>query len=183
MHAAEIGLDLIAVEVDGRRDDMARPFMADLDDVFAEVRLRDVDAFGFERGVQRDLLRHHGLALGDAPGSHLAADAEHDVAGVLGGCRPMNDAAGRGHLLLIRFQVKVEMGQRVILDVLCRRAEGIEFRKRVACAGTLADEAATGVLQRALKIGVGQRCRGIGLEGVRGGLHGVVSITRIGIRV
>ena len=39
MRRAEIGLDLVAGEVHGGGDDVARMFAAQLDDVFAEIRL------------------------------------------------------------------------------------------------------------------------------------------------
>ena len=46
--AAEILLDLRGVEVDGRRDDVARQLAAQLDDVFAEIGLDRPDAVRFE---------------------------------------------------------------------------------------------------------------------------------------
>ena len=71
VHAAEIALHLRRVEMHGRRDDVARHLVAQLDDVFAEVGLDRPDAGRFERGVEPDLLGDHRLALGDG----LRADA------------------------------------------------------------------------------------------------------------
>ena len=42
--AAEIGLDLVLVQMHGRRDDVARLLAAQLDDVFAEIGLDRADA-------------------------------------------------------------------------------------------------------------------------------------------
>ena len=48
VNAPEILLHLRGVEVDGRRDDVARQLAAQLDDVFAEVGLDRRDAVRFE---------------------------------------------------------------------------------------------------------------------------------------
>ena len=82
-------------------------------------------------------------------------------------------AAGIGNLLLVGLEIEVEMRQRVVLDLARGGPQRIEFRQGVAGAGTTRDKAASGVLQRALQIGVGKGGRRIGFEGVRGWLHGV----------
>ena len=52
---AEIGLDLVAREVDGGRDDVRGPLLADLDQVFPEVGLDRFDAVRLEVLVELDL--------------------------------------------------------------------------------------------------------------------------------
>jgi hypothetical protein len=94
MNAAEILLHLLLVEVDGRRDDVARMLAAKLDDVFAEIGLDRLDAVLLEELVQPDLLRDHRLALGHGAGARCAADVEDDVARVLRRLRPVHEAAG-----------------------------------------------------------------------------------------
>ena len=83
VNAPEILLHLRGVEVDGRRDDVARQLVAQLDDVFAEVGLDRPDAVRFEVMVDLDLLGDHGLALGHRLRAGLAADGQDDVAGFL----------------------------------------------------------------------------------------------------
>ena len=72
--SAEIRLDLLAIEMHGRRDDMRRRFAAKLNDIFAEVGLDCVDIRRLERGVEADLLGDHRLALGHCLGGALAAE-------------------------------------------------------------------------------------------------------------
>ena len=74
VQAAEVGLDLVLGEVDGRRDDVARRLAADLDEVFAEVGLDHLDAVGLEAALSADLLGDHRLALGDDARAGVAAD-------------------------------------------------------------------------------------------------------------
>jgi hypothetical protein len=95
---AEIGLDLVLVEVHRRRDDVARVLAAQLDDVLAEIGLDRRDAGLGHRLVERDLLAHHGLALGDRLGVQPAGR----ICSTSGGPRPRwrHSAPGRrrGHL-------------------------------------------------------------------------------------
>ena len=44
----------------------------------------------------------------------------------------MHMAAGAGDFLLIGFEIEVEMGERMVLDVLGLLAERIELRQRCA---------------------------------------------------
>ena len=60
---------LLALDVDGRHDDVARTLVHQLEDALAEVTLDDVDTACHEVGVQLALLAEHGLTL------HQALDA------------------------------------------------------------------------------------------------------------
>jgi hypothetical protein len=46
VHPAEVTLDLLLVEMHGRRDDVAGMFAAKLDDVFAQIGFHRLDAIG-----------------------------------------------------------------------------------------------------------------------------------------
>ena len=94
VHAAEIGLDLLLVEMHGGSDDVARMLVAQLDDVFAEVGLDRADAVALEEIVEPDLLGDHRLALGHRAGIGRAADVEHDAARLLRRLGPVHLAAG-----------------------------------------------------------------------------------------
>ena len=102
MGAAEIALDTLFVEVNDRRDDVARALAPKLDDIFAEIGLDHLDAGGMQLGVELDLLRHHRLAFGDELGPRLLAEPNHDGAGVGRGLtrRPSRDR--RAHVAGVR---------------------------------------------------------------------------------
>jgi hypothetical protein len=74
MRADKILGDLLLVEMDHRSDDVARSLAPDLDDVLAKIGLCHLDAGSFEMGVEADLLRYHGLALGDEAGARVPAE-------------------------------------------------------------------------------------------------------------
>ena len=160
MGADEILGDVLLVEVDHRRDDMARRLAPDLNDVLAEVGLRHLDAGCFEMGVETDLLRHHGLALGDEASAGVLAEPEHNFARVRRGRREMHLAAAFDHFPLIGFEIKIEMRERVVLDGARLVAELVELRQLRLGSGALDDEPAFDVEKRTLQLCVGQRsCR------------------------
>ena len=64
VHPAEIALDLLLRQMHRRGDDMARMLAAQLDDIFAKVRLDRHNAVFLKMLVERDLLGDHALALG-----------------------------------------------------------------------------------------------------------------------
>ena len=156
---AEIGLDLIACQVHGGRDDVARPLVPDLDQVFAEIGLDRLDAVRLEVVVEVDLFRDHRLALGDELRIRLPADGENLRAGLFRVLRPVHVAAGLLHLLLVALEVDVEMVEHVVLDVAGLVAQRVELGQRVAGLGALLDEARAGLRHRILQLRVGQRLR------------------------
>jgi hypothetical protein len=97
MDSPEIGLDLVLVEVHRRRDDVARVLAPQLDDVLAEIGFDRRDAGLGHRLVERHLLAHHGLALGDRLGVQPAKDLQHEGPGLGRGRGIMHLAAGFGH--------------------------------------------------------------------------------------
>lgn len=175
--AAKIGLDLGSRQVNRRRDDVRGHLAAQLDDVFAEVGLDRGDAVGLQVLVEPDLLGDHALALGRGLGAELLADVEHDGAGVLGGGRPVDVAAGLHHLVLERPEIEVEIGQGVGLDVARGLAQRIELRQALGGGLAAADEIGLEVAHRGLKRLVGEGALGVGLERGRGDAdrHGLSS--------
>ena len=79
MRIAEVLLHLGPVQMERGRHDVARFFLAQLDDVFAEIGLDRREAALLEMSVQLDLFRHHGLALGDVARAALFEDRGDDA--------------------------------------------------------------------------------------------------------
>ena len=109
------------------RDDVAGRLVAQLDDVLAEIGLDRRDADRFEMLVERDLLGHHRLRLGDGAGVHALAELGDDAPRVGGGRRPMDVAAQADDLALELLEIEIEMGQRVVLDVARAVAQRLEL--------------------------------------------------------
>ncbi len=87
----------------------------------------------------------------------------------------MDHAAGLLHLGGIGFQVEVQVGQSVVLDVAADVAQRLEFRQGGDRGGAALQEGTLGGAQRLLQPGIRQGAGGILLEG--GGvdvLHGVL---------
>ena len=91
--------------------------MTQLDDVFAEIGLDRGDAVLFEKIVEPNFLRDHRLALGHGLGARRSADFQHRRAHLFGSARPMHLATGGYNVLLVKLEVEVEMGERVLLDL------------------------------------------------------------------
>ncbi len=164
MRPHEIGCDLFLVEVDHRGDDVAWAFAPDLDDVLAEIGLGHLDACCLEMPVKADLLRHHGLALGDEAGASLLAELQDDGPRVGGARRVMHIPAARLHRPLIGFEIEVEISERMVLDGAGLVAQRAELRQLPLGERALDDEAALDVEKCALKLLVGECRRGVLLE-------------------
>ena len=121
--------DLLLHQMDRRRDDVARRLVAQLNDVFAEIGLDRGDAVGLQVIIEGDLLGDHRFALGDDPGIDRAADLEHRGARLRGIACPMHPAARRGHVLLVKLEIEIEVAQRVVLDRAPCLAQFLEFRQ------------------------------------------------------
>src|SRR5262245_66649994 len=105
MDVAEIALDALFIEVNDRRDDVARTLAPRLRDIFAKIGFDHLDPCRLEMGIETDLLRHHRLAFGDNLGSCRLAEVEHDGAGLGGIARVMYFAPAFGDLALVSFEV------------------------------------------------------------------------------
>ena len=167
--AAELVLDLGLGEVNRGRDDVGRQLAAQLDDVFAEIGLDRRDAVAFEEVVEADLLGDHRLALGHC----LRADMLWQMSRTI--WRASCAVSGIVHMaalgeqaLLIGFEIEIEVGKRVVLDVARGVAQRLEFGQAVRHLAPPRDEVHFDEAQRVLQVGVGQRRPGIVLEARRG---------------
>ena len=128
--------------------------------------------FCLEEIVERDLLADHGLALGHRAGADATADVENQGAGVGGRRGIVHVAAGRRDFRLVGFEIEVEMGERVVLDVARGIAQRVELRQAVGGVAAALDEAGAGIAERALELRVGERLLHVLLEARRGdGVH------------
>ena len=171
VRAAKIGLDRLFVEVDDGRNDVARGLAPDLHDIFAEVGLDHLDAGCFQMGIQSDLLRDHGLALGDALGFLGAAKREQGIARLRRRACVMHFPAALVHLLLIGLEIEVEITECVVLDRPRLGAKLIELGQFLDRRLALQDEAALDVLKRTLELRVGERLARIAGEAAAGRCH------------
>ena len=131
--------------------------MPDLNDVFAKIGLDRFDAFRLQRGVEPDLLRDHGLALGYGFGACVAAQLEDNLARLGGIARPMNVASGRDDLPLVFFEIDVEVIEHMVLDIDRDCAQPVELRQGGARFGALGDEPGLDIAQCALELRVAKR--------------------------
>lgn len=148
MDAAERLLPILAVEMEGRGDDMAWPLIADLQDIFAQIGLNRGDAVLFQVFVDAQLLADHRLALGDGLRPRLLANRQHRRAGLIGGGAPMDMATGLLHPGGEFLQVEIQIGQGVVLDVAADIAQRLEFRQPGHGGGALDLKALLGPAQR-----------------------------------
>ncbi len=142
MAGAEIGFNLRFGQMDGRRDDVAWPFAADLHDVLAEVRLDDLNAFAFEVGVEINFVGNHRFRFGDEPCAGFLADAEDDLAGFLRCRRPMHARPGGNRTAFEGLEIKVEVSKGTILDVARDGSVGFELGEARLGGGALRHEPA-----------------------------------------
>ena len=142
-------------------------FAAQLNDVFAEVGLDRLDARRLQRVVEADLLGDHRLALGDALRAHGLAEVDDDLARFVGVLRVVDFAAARADLPLVGLEIKVEVGERVILDRAGAVAQRFELGQPRGRRRPPTDEIAR-ERHRALQSGVGQRLMRVLLELGRG---------------
>ena len=96
-------------QMNSRRDDVARRFVFQLNEVLAKIGLDNIHARRFEAMIEADFLRHHRLALGDEAGAGFLADRQNCRSRLIGRCGPMNFRAGLRGAFLERFKIMVEM--------------------------------------------------------------------------
>ncbi len=123
-----------------------------------------------EEIVEADLLGDHRLALGDGLRVHPAADVEHEPARLHGICRPMHMAASLRHLLLIGFEVEIEIVEHMVLDCPCAVAQVVELRQVRRRLGALVDEVDLHMAHGLLQLRIVKRAGGVFLEGGGGDL-------------
>jgi hypothetical protein len=131
--------------------------VAELQDVLAEIGFDRRDAVGFQEVVKRDFLGHHGLTLGDGFRPRRPADFQYGLAGVLRRRTPVHCSAGRFDLGGVGFQIKIQIGDRVILDRGRRIAQRLEFRQLVDCGLAFLGELRLGAGKCLLQPGIRHR--------------------------
>ena len=105
-HLGEQVRHLLAGEMDGGHDHMGRPFVAQLDDPFAQVRLHHLKSGFFQVVVEEGLLRGHGLGFEDFLDAIVPGDAGDDLVGLQGGGGQVDlDPGGLGLGLEGRIQL------------------------------------------------------------------------------
>ena len=127
MRTPEILCDRLFVQMDDRRDEVARRLFAHLRDIFAEIGFNRFDAGFLQAGIEANLLRHHRFALGDELGIRLAAELQDNLARILGRWSEMDVPAALGDFPLIIFEIEIEMRKRMQLDRACLIAKRVEF--------------------------------------------------------
>ncbi len=106
-HAIQQLPNLLAPQMQRRPDDMARPLMAFLHDPFAGVGFDHVDAEGFERMVELDLLADHRLALDDQIDTPLLTNLANQIHGI-------GSRGGGMHLGPSAFGLAGELRQEIV---------------------------------------------------------------------
>ena len=161
---------------------MAGQFVAQLDDVFAQIGFNRNDPVLFQMVVDRDFFPDHRLALGDRLRARLLADRQHRRPRSVGVGAPMHRAAGFFYLGLVRFKVEVEIGQRVVFDVARGVAQRLELRQSLHRRRPARHEARPRARERLLQPGIGQGTVSVFLESGRGGdMHGDGWLLRHGV--
>ena len=123
--------------VDGGHDDVARRFVVELLDAFAQIGLHDLDAAGLEKRPHLALVGEHRLRLDQRARPARTQDVEHDLV-VLGGVhRPVHMRAVLYRIALELLQIVGEMGERVFLDRRRERAQLLPLGQVLALAVAL----------------------------------------------
>src|SRR5664280_661730 len=117
-------------QVDGRGDDMAGAFSAQLDDIFAQVCFDDLQSGWLERMVEINFLRNHGFRLGYQPGIVLPGDLKEDADGFffIGGA--MNPDAIVSDLGYEASKIFIQVCDHVGFDGVGTRAALLEIGDR-----------------------------------------------------
>ena len=175
--ALEDVADLAPVAVDRRDQDVRRQVAPELDDELREVRLPGGDALARERLVELDLLGGHRLDLDDLVGAGVAHDPGHDRVRLGRVARPVDRAAGGGHVARQPVEQLGQVGDDLVLDRRAGQAQGLPVRALGDRAGPLGADRPRRRRQVRPELVVGERGAG-GLrerrrpgEG-RGGGHG-----------
>src|SRR5713226_4543102 len=141
--------------MDSGRDDVRGTFAAQLDDIFAEVGLDDVEAGLLEGRVEREFFSGHRLALDHAFGAAFAGDFQNIVAR-LGGIRSDKDLASVGLEPLLELdQEFVEAADGVVLDAARGIALVVETGEFAADFVDVLEVAAGRAFELAAQFGVG----------------------------
>ena len=169
---SELRLPVLQVQMERRSNDMAGQLVAKLDDVLAKVGFHRGDAGAFQVVVDGDLLADHRFSLRHRPRAGGLADVQYRLARILRRGAPVHLATRGQQLRFPGFQVEIQVGQRVVLDVARGVAQRLELRQRRHRAAAPRHELRPRVGQRLLQRDVGDGARGVALEvGAGGNVH------------
>ena len=116
------------------------------------------------------------LAIVLAPCAMQSLD--DDCRSGFGGSGEMHGSARLAHALLVSFEIEIEMGQRVVLDVARVVAQRFEFRQACDGSAPFLDESRAQIAQRLLQLRIGEGATSIALELLRTCLGGHAAIGR-----
>src|SRR5215470_11040738 len=171
MFGAECFGDLFFDQVDCRRNDMTWGFLAQLNDVFAEVGFNRGNAVRLEVFVEPHLLGDHRLALGDRLGAGRTADLQNSSARLFRRARPMNLTARGFYFTFVILQIEVEMLDRMVLDRSADFTKSLELGQALDREAPAQRKASARKSQCPLQILVGKRAAGASLKVAAGGEH------------
>ena len=136
--------DLFAGFVDRGRDDVARHFTSELDNVLAEIGFNDLHAGFFQRMVEVDLLADHRLSFGHRVGIALHAQTGDDLAGLSAVFGPVHMPALVLDLLFELGEIVSQVVQHVVLDRLGVAAHPLPLGYTADNCPAFTDEAVLG---------------------------------------
>ena len=120
--------DFLLALVQRRADDMRGRFVVvDLQDVFAQIGLDDLEAGRLDRAVERRFLAHHRFRLDDLGDAVSPRDVEYVRVDVGRGLRPEHGRAARRRVTLENLQPDIEVVERTLADRPARFARGFEI--------------------------------------------------------
>ena len=170
MRLEQLG-DLLAALVHGRGDDVTGRLARQLNNVFAKVGFNRLKTRLLQCLVQRHLLGHHGLALGNTARLLLLADRDDDLLRLLRGTGPMHHTAPLQHPLFEIAQVIGQPGKGMLLDLMGLGAQPFKLRQGIEGLFALIDKAMFGMPQCLLQRGIRQRLHRLSLECMGFWLH------------
>ena len=139
--AAQLALEepphLLLRYVYGRHDDVAGPLAHQLQYALAQVCLHHLYSALLEKGVRAALLGEHRLALHHLLDAVAAQDVEHGRVHLPGVFGPVHGRAVGCGAVGEAFQIGVEVGQRVLLDVARRLAQPLPLAESAGHAVAL----------------------------------------------
>ena len=107
---------LLALDVDGGHDDVARFQVHELEDALAQVAFDYIDALCHEVRVHLTFLGKHGLALDEVLGGVATEQLEDDAVVLLGVLRPMDDGTVGDGVALELLEQGIQMTIGIELD-------------------------------------------------------------------
>ncbi len=161
--------------VQGGSDDVNRPLMGHLYDVLAEIGFDGANVRRFEHVIQLHFLANHRLRLDHAVDVVLFGDVEHVLVGLGRIVGPQHGRAAGGHVPLEFNQQLIEVGDRILFDLMGSLAPVLKERHRLGGIAALFRRSfhrlAEGLRRRWLGKTLGQRGKELGAAEMYGCGH------------